>query len=647
MIRNNEPDPRTEDSLRQRLHRLADHAPASVPSVGAVPIRTSTAPLQPSRRRRRAAGIGATIAVIATGLGLTTLAVQSGGEGGADSPEDAVRALVTAVAQEDVIGALDVIVPEEGAPLRRAIETTTSEAARVGLLDPSVDLGGLGGLDLNLTDLQLDTEILEDGLAVVLVTSGLISADFDPTTFPFGPVAVDAFGGELRDGRTVLEIGDGVGSPMVATVERDGRWYVSPTFTAAEYARRSAGLEFPAPSAASPTGADSPHEAVSALYDRLLAFDLPGALDMVAGGDGAALVRYSPLWLPRATEALERAAADGSSVRISGLELAEEGSGDRRVLRPTAYVLEGTMPPVVREWYGDPDAPTLVSTADGRFAVIPAGQPAPATIDELEVLDDFPEELYGVPFNSATAYPDGTIDAPLIGEPGGTEPDPFRITLADGCTAFVGPSFARSSEDESPQFDPSTGAGFTWIEGGYRLCGSFDGVTTLFSLPLVWGWGSGYFELPPIEVTEEGGRWYVSPLGTLGNVVSGSLASIPDDAPLLDTWLGPYLLMGYSRMAFEFSLVGTTTDQIPAECLPVVVVDGGATTALRDDAPLAALRSCAVALSTFDSWSEETWSEDGSWSEDGTWSEDVGPVTEATAPGDVPPVPTTTAELEP
>ena len=48
---------------------------------------------------------------------------------------------------------------------------------------------------------------------------------------------------------------------MLATVARDGRWYVSLGFTVAEYARSAAGAEFPPPVAIERVGFDSPEAA--------------------------------------------------------------------------------------------------------------------------------------------------------------------------------------------------------------------------------------------------------------------------------------------------------------------------------------------------------------------------------------------------
>ena len=70
-----------EQMLRERMHRLADHAPVAV----ALPNDVRVSAVEP-RRHRRAAGIGAVIAVLAGGVGLSTVAFQGAAQpGGADS----------------------------------------------------------------------------------------------------------------------------------------------------------------------------------------------------------------------------------------------------------------------------------------------------------------------------------------------------------------------------------------------------------------------------------------------------------------------------------------------------------------------------------------------------------------------------------
>lgn len=591
------PDPATEQLLRQRLHQLADHAPVAVRSLDevAMPVLPDVVTAGPTRRRRRAAGIGATIAVLAAGAGLTTLAFQEGGDAGASTPEQAVLELAAAVNDEDVLGMLDALLPVEALPLRLAVERSASEAQRVGLLDESLDLSGLGGLDLSVTDLQLEVEALDDDLAVVRVTGGSLGATFDPAAFALGPWIEDAFGDDLRAGDVRAEVSDSADGVLVAVVRHDGRWYVSPSFTAAEYARRAAGRELPAAPVVEPVGSTGPEAAATAFYERLAAFDLAGTLALVAPGEGAALHRYAPLWLSEADEAIAGARADGWDLRLSGVAFDDTGQGGaRRQMVPTAFVLEGTVaanagPGMVM----DPTVPTVVEWPyEAKYAVVPAGQPVPATVESLELSDRWPE-IVGGAYNFTWADEEGRI-TPLTMP--GSEPQPVRVELADGCTSFEGTMFTEVLFG----LDRYDDMGYERLDRGYRLCGR-DELAPIAAVSLISLGGLGGFSLPPLEVVEVGGSWFVSPVGTLVSWVPNALASVPDGANLIDTWMAPYVLNGMNRAMLERNLVEQPLSMLAAECLAVVVVGGDRVVGLVDDPPLRDVRRCADHL-WYGSW---------------------------------------------
>ncbi|MFM2073233.1 MAG: hypothetical protein RLZZ623_3497, partial [Actinomycetota bacterium] len=71
-----------EALLRSRLHRLADSAPATARLLDEVDVH-SAASRSPRRSRRRAAGIGASIAALVGAIGFSTVALNGAGDGGA------------------------------------------------------------------------------------------------------------------------------------------------------------------------------------------------------------------------------------------------------------------------------------------------------------------------------------------------------------------------------------------------------------------------------------------------------------------------------------------------------------------------------------------------------------------------------------
>ena len=105
------------------------------------------------------------------------------------------------------------------------------------------------GIDIAVPGLTLTTENLDTDLAVVTATGGTADATFDPASFPLGSIVREVFGDELAASELSQPLAGTDPSVMLATVARDGRWYVSLGFTVAEYARVAAGAEFPPPAA--------------------------------------------------------------------------------------------------------------------------------------------------------------------------------------------------------------------------------------------------------------------------------------------------------------------------------------------------------------------------------------------------------------
>jgi hypothetical protein len=332
----------TETLLRRRLAQLADHAPTAVHLPGEVPVVAVNGPIR--HRHRRAGVIAAVTALVGAGGFTTYSLLGAANDVGAATPEEAVSAFVSAMEQEDVLGMIDVTLPEEVGALHSAVESITSDAKRIDLLGDEFDSSGVQGIDVSIDDLALETNFLEGGLATVTATSGTVSASFDPRAFPFGDKVREL----LDDGQqigTAASMGLGETDPpaLLMTVERDGRWYVSIEYTIAEYVRRAAGWEVPGPVAHAAVGFDSPEEAVTGFYDRLRALDLQAAIDTFAPGEDA-LAWLAPMWMSDAQSAIAQGRSEGWSVAISGLTYETIGDGDHRTLKPVTFTVEGTVP---------------------------------------------------------------------------------------------------------------------------------------------------------------------------------------------------------------------------------------------------------------------------------------------------------------
>jgi hypothetical protein len=574
----------TETLLRHRLAQLANHAPTAVYLPGEVTVVATSRPA----RRHRVGVIAAVTALIGAG-GFTTYSfLGAGNDGGAATPEEAVTTFVSAAEHEDVLGMIDVTLPEEVGVLRGAIDSITADAKRTGVLSDGFDASGVRGLDLSVDDLTLDTNFLEGGLAAVTATGGTVNASFDAKAFPFGD-KVRAILGDTRPSNTKSATLGATDPPAVLmTVERDGRWYVSVEYTIAEYVRQSAGWEIPAAVTRTPVGFDSPEAAVTGFYDRLGSLDLQGAIDTFAPGEDA-VAWLAQSWMSDAQAAVERGRADGWSLAISGLTYETIGQGDHVTLKPLTFKAEGTVPAAFETGSSnaDPSWQTVVTAADGSgYAVVQPGQ-VPATIDGLTFTNGFPVLNGTGNYNFTSATPEGKI-IPLVFPAASTgSPQSFTIERADGCTTYIGDAVqARLGISSSPGAKP--------VDGGYKLCGQEDLVGGLS----LFVFGSGLSNLPAISVVQSGGHWYVSPLGTTLASVSATLHDVKDGSSLFDTPFAPFIYGGGSRSYLESMVVGQSVDAIDPACLPALTVDKGIVTAVVADPPPDAVRSCSIRLTS-------------------------------------------------
>jgi hypothetical protein len=236
-------------------------------------------PLVTPEPARRSGRFGALIAAtgVAALVAVGALAVAAMfGSGGADSPEGAVRQLADAVEHKDALAAVDVLEPTEVRSMRETVKGITHRAADLKIVDDASQ--PLAGVDLSVDHLQLSSTDLADGYAKVTITSGTLSATahrealshlLQDATRTWEP-------GQRSNEVDLARLASGNDLPtFVMTVRHDGHWYVSPMYTALEYAREAAGgppADFGSAHAAQ-LGADSPELAVSDAFHAWQAGD--------------------------------------------------------------------------------------------------------------------------------------------------------------------------------------------------------------------------------------------------------------------------------------------------------------------------------------------------------------------------------------
>jgi hypothetical protein len=277
--------------------------PAGAPPRVEPPAGSADDAGQPSagpRRSRRGllTGIGGVAAVGVLGVvGYVVFDQLSGPSGGADSPQAAVTELSAAANAEDAVTALSLLPPGEVGPIVDLYRDVEAKATSTGVADEEKPFAGF---DVRLDGVKVQSEELGEDVAAVTVTSGTVSWTLDPDQLQ-GALRVEP-SGDLREAAEgsadLVEVSREAtdGSPLrIMTVQQDGKWYVSPTYTLLEAWRVNQGL--PAPDFSKEldlegTGADSATAAVEQAAQAVAAYDVDGLLDLLSPDEASALYRY-------------------------------------------------------------------------------------------------------------------------------------------------------------------------------------------------------------------------------------------------------------------------------------------------------------------------------------------------------------------
>jgi hypothetical protein len=297
-----------------------------------------------------------------------------------------------------------------------------------------------------------------------------------------------------------------------------------------------------------------------------------------------------------------------STQAMSGLTVAVDGDGQRRTVEATGYTLDGTIDPAIMVSSGplfEPSWPTLVDITsytafsdaepEVRYVWLPAGTPVPATVAELadyDVLTQYPDDLIatsGGNYNFSYDMGDGALyQPPVAPEAGAVTAEPYRAEFADGCLTITGETMAENS---STTYDPTVEQ---VGDESWRVCeGSrFGGFFAL-------GVGLSVGEvLPPLEVVEVDGAWYVSPIGTVADVIIGIFGPSVEGGGL---WSSPIAgaIYGIDRWSLEQMTSGTPLTEVPEVCRALLVADAaGVVTGVVDSPEPLATQTCADAIYT-------------------------------------------------
>jgi len=257
----------------------------------------------PDTRRRVLLVVGV-LGLFAAGI-FAAFAIGGSSEtsAGAETPQGAYEQLFESLANEDLIGAAEILLPGERDSLIQPWFDMVEQYKRLEVLDPALDLSAVPGIDLEFSDLEFETTQISEDLMSVKLVGGTAVSSVDPMKLPLGPLVLD----RLPEGTIPDEIETGIGSvdPLdlnqdngLVAVRRDGRWYVSLWYTVAEAAREQGGLSLPDPSdRIRPRGESTAELAVEEFVRSSIDLDVRRLIELLPPGEADALHDYAPLFL--------------------------------------------------------------------------------------------------------------------------------------------------------------------------------------------------------------------------------------------------------------------------------------------------------------------------------------------------------------
>jgi hypothetical protein len=336
-----------------------------------------------SPKRSKATLIGAVAgvtALVAAGAFAVVRITGNDTQGGAASPSEVGTALTTALDNEDVLGVIDLLLPGERDTFREPLVDFVGHLSRLEVLSSDADLSKIGGLDIQFTDVSVREEPTNVADITNIYLSGSSTISVDGQAVPIGDLLIDeAFEGQRPDMDAEPETAE-FDDTKLTVVERDGRWYLSVFYSAAESIRSEFDDMDVPETGVEAKGGDSPEGALDTMFQAVSALDLEGAIAALDPTEFEALHRYAPLFLDDAQDAIDDVDIDWG---ITDTSYEVSGEGSRRTVQITALTFRASVPDL-----GDVEV-----TVDGECATVSFGDEPSETIcsDEVQpgALDEF------------------------------------------------------------------------------------------------------------------------------------------------------------------------------------------------------------------------------------------------------------------
>lgn len=317
--------------------------------------------------------IAVVVALLAGGSFLYFGNKETKSAGGQGSPQDAVNSMLLSLTKKDPIGVADQLDPAEASLFSDFTGDILTELKRLQIVDSSASASDLTGSTFTVTGLTYDNnpEQVNDHVSVVKLTGGTITVVSDPSKLPITDKVKNAAGDELTNMQPTsqtINIADEVrkmGHPIrISTVKRDGKWYPSLFYTAADYWAQDKSVGNPTPADFIPAaGGSSPEDTMNKLLDASTTGDANAAIALLPPDEMGVLHDYGKLLTKNMSST-----STSDQVKFSNAtwDVSDVTGGKKVSLKTLTVTVDGKDYSVVR----DPAAGSLTVTVPGEEPVV-------------------------------------------------------------------------------------------------------------------------------------------------------------------------------------------------------------------------------------------------------------------------------------
>jgi hypothetical protein len=262
---------------------------------------------------------------------------------GAATPQAAVGNLLNAISQGRYDQALLDLAPGEYDALNQPVTTMLSQLVRLGVIDPTTSLSHFPGFTFVFSNPTYSVTSIGSGVDFVQFTGGTVTATATPSQLPIGPKLQPVLSQLVAKAHPASKTSQLAGpNAGLATIQQDGRWYVSLGYSIAEAARRSDNLPPPSASGAiSPSGDSSADAAVRDFLNSAASLNLSRMIALTPPDEEPALGAYASLFLPKAEARLGK--VQNVTVKINSVSFSDEALPDGTLVHLKGLVITGSI----------------------------------------------------------------------------------------------------------------------------------------------------------------------------------------------------------------------------------------------------------------------------------------------------------------